>query len=172
VDVACFDLNGFEAFNARYGYERGDAVLEWFADLLVAEADRSPDGFVGRLGSDDFIVASGPGDAQPMAEAILAAFEAGIAGHHDPEDVARGTMGDFEDVAPRTIGLPGQEETAPRHALVSLAIGITSSLLHPAHSPQELLHASVQMVRTAKLRAGSRLVADLGLTDTPSAHQR
>jgi PleD family two-component response regulator len=149
VAVACLDLNGFEGFNTRYGYERGDTVLEWFADLLVAEADRRSDGFVGRLGSDDFIVVSAPGDAEPMAEAILATFEAGIAGHHDPEDVARGA-----------IGLPGEGQTPPRHPLVSLAIGITSSVLHPADYPQELLHAAVQMVRTAKLLAGSRLVVD------------
>jgi DNA-binding response OmpR family regulator len=149
VGLVCLDLNGFEAYNTRYGYDRGDAVLEWFADLLVAESDRRSDGFVGRLGSDDFIVMSTPADAEPLAEAILAAFEAGIAGHHDPGDVARGT-----------IDLPGEEATTPRHPVVSLAVGITSSLLHPEHYPQELLHAAVQMVRTAKLRAGSRLVVD------------
>jgi diguanylate cyclase (GGDEF)-like protein len=149
VAVACLDLNGFEAFNIRYGYERGDTVLEWFAGLLVTESDRRSDGFVGRLGSDDFIVMSTPADAQPLVEAILADFEAGIAGHHDPEDVARGT-----------IELPGEAETVPRHPVVSLAVGVTTSLLHPAGYPQELLHAAVQMVRTAKLRAGSRLVVD------------
>jgi diguanylate cyclase (GGDEF)-like protein len=149
VAVACLDLNGFECFNTRYGYGRGDTVLEWFADLLVTEADRRRDGFVGRLGSDDFIVISTPDDAKPLAEAILAAFDAGIAGHHDPEDVARGT-----------IELPDEEETAHRHAIVSLALGIATSVQHPAHYPQELLHAAVQMVRTAKLREGSRLVVD------------
>ena len=149
VAVTSLDLNGFEAFNIRYGYERGDTVLNWFADLLVAEADRRSDAFVGRLGSDDFIVVSAPVDAGPMAEAIMAAFEAGIAGHHDPEDAARGT-----------IGMPGEGQTPPRHPLVSLAIGITSSELHPVHYPQDLLHAAVQMVRTAKLMAGSRLVID------------
>jgi PleD family two-component response regulator len=149
VAVACLDLNGFEAFNTRYGYERGDTVLDWFADLLAAEADRRSDAFVGRLGSDDFIVVSAPADAEPMAEAIMAAFGADIAGHHDPEDAARGT-----------IGMPGEGQTPPRHPLVSLAVGITNSALHPGHYPQELLHAAVQMVRTAKLLAGSRLVID------------
>lgn len=149
VAVACLDLNGFEAFNTRYGYERGDSVLEWFADLLVTEADRRPDGFVGRLGSDDFIVISTPYDATPLAENVMAAFDAAIAGHHNPEDVARGT-----------IEVEGEDETRPRHPVVSLAIGIATSVQHPDHYPQDLLHAAVQMVRTAKLRAGSRLVVD------------
>jgi PleD family two-component response regulator len=148
VAVACLDINGLGHFNARYGYERGDALLEWFAGLLVAEAEQTPGTFVGRLGSDDFIVISSPDDARPMAEAIRAAFDAGVAAHHDPEDVARGA-----------IELPGAEG-AVRHPLTSIAIGITSSLLHPAEDLQELILSAVQMVRTAKLRSGSRVVVD------------
>ncbi len=147
IAVACLDLNGFEAFNAHYGYERGDTVLEWFADLLVTEAALHPDGFVGRLGSDDFIVLTPPLDAELLAAGVLGAFEAGIEAHHDPEDVARGELG-------------AREEGQHAPPLVSLAVGITTSLRHPTDFPQELLHAAVQMVRTAKLRSGNRLVID------------
>jgi diguanylate cyclase (GGDEF)-like protein len=149
VAVTCADLNGFEAFNIRYGYARGDTVLEWLAGLLMDEAKRHPNGFVGRLGSDDFILLSDPADAEAMADAVLAAFQAGIAEQHDPEDVAR-----------ESIPLPDEPETAARHPLVSLAIGVASSERHPDDYPGELLQAAVQMVRTAKLRSGNRLVVD------------
>jgi PleD family two-component response regulator len=148
VGVACLDVNGLGHFNARYGYERGDALLEWFAGLLVAEADQNPGSFVGRLGSDDFVVISAPEDALPMAEAVRHAFDAGVSAHHDPEDVARGT-----------IELP-DEELVARHPLPSVAIGITNSHLHPDEDLQKLILSAVQMVRTAKLRQQSRIVVD------------
>ncbi|MGH8993015.1 MAG: response regulator [Acidimicrobiia bacterium] len=148
VAVACLDLNGLSHFNARYGYERGDALLEWFAGLLAAETADVPGAFVGRLGSDDFVVIAPPDDAWPMAEAIRSAFEAGVAAHHDPEDVARGAM-----------ELPGAQAPV-RHPLTSVAIGISNSLLHPEEDLQELILSAVQMVRTAKLRSGNRVVVD------------
>ncbi|MGH9036943.1 MAG: GGDEF domain-containing response regulator [Acidimicrobiia bacterium] len=148
VAVACLDLNGFERFNTRYGHERGDDVLEWFADLLSEAPRERADVFVGRLGSDDFIVFSTPEDAKWVAESILTAFEAGVGAHHDPDDVARGTI---------ELGEGG---AVHRHDLLSVAIGCTSSLLHPAVDLQELLLSAVQMMRTAKLRHGSRVVVD------------
>ncbi len=149
VAVTCLDVNGLGYFNARYGYERGDTLLEWFAGLLAAEADETPGTFVGRLGSDDFILISAPDDALPLAEAIRAAFDAGSAAHHDPEDVAQGA-----------IELPGENDLAARHPLTSVAIGITNSGLHPGEDLQELILSALQMMRTAKLRSASRVVLD------------
>ncbi|MGH9004965.1 MAG: hypothetical protein ACRDYV_17725, partial [Acidimicrobiia bacterium] len=79
---------------------------------------------------------------------FLAALEAGVAAHHDPEDVARGAM-----------ELPGAQAPV-RHPLTSVAIGISNSLLHPEEDLQELILSAVQMVRTAKLRSGNRVVVD------------
>jgi DNA-binding response OmpR family regulator len=148
VAVTCLDVNGLGHYNARYGYEKGDALLGWFAGLLVAEAEETPGTFVGRLGSDDFIMISAPDDAPPMAESIRTVFEAGVGAHHDPEDVARGA-----------IELPGKD-VPERHPLTSVAIGITNSLLHPEEDLHHLILSAVQMVRTAKLRSGSRVVVD------------
>ena len=149
VAVTCLDVNGLGHFNARYGYERGDALLEWFAGLLVAEVDQTTGAFVGRLGSDDFIVISDPDDAWPMAEAIRAAFDAGVGAHHDPDDVTGGA-----------IELPGADDTSNRYPLASVAIGITNSGLHPDEDLQALVLSAVQMMRTAKLRSASRVVVD------------
>jgi hypothetical protein len=83
-----------------------------------------------------------------MAESIRTVFEAGVGAHHDPEDVARGA-----------IELPGKD-VPERHPLTSVAIGITNSLLHPEEDLHHLILSAVQMVRTAKLRSGSRVVVD------------
>jgi len=56
VAVGCLDLRRFESFNLRYGYDRGDDLLEWLAGLLVDGRRCFPGTFVGRLGSDDFVV--------------------------------------------------------------------------------------------------------------------
>ncbi|WP_198677664.1 bifunctional diguanylate cyclase/phosphodiesterase [Pseudidiomarina homiensis] len=55
--VLYFDLNFFKPFNDEYGYHRGDAVLQLFANLLEEYFPKSHH-FVGHVGGDDFIVIS------------------------------------------------------------------------------------------------------------------
>ncbi|WP_275541013.1 GGDEF domain-containing protein [Aliidiomarina maris] len=53
--VLYFDLNYFKPFNDEYGYQQGDAVIQWFASLLERQY-ASLGHFVGHVGGDDFIV--------------------------------------------------------------------------------------------------------------------
>lgn len=53
AELAYFDLDDFKAINDTYGHAAGDAVLEYFAGLLVT-CFRDADA-VGRLGGDEFV---------------------------------------------------------------------------------------------------------------------
>ncbi|MBP0447178.1 sensor domain-containing diguanylate cyclase [Roseomonas sp. SSH11] len=76
-----FDLDGFKAFNDRFGHEVADEALREVARLLRATL-RSSD-LLARLGSDKFAALLGGGgevDLAKVAERMRAAVEAGMAG--------------------------------------------------------------------------------------------
>ena len=63
-----FDLNGFKLINDSHGHPAGDAVLEHFAQQLLANVRDSD--IVGRLGGDEFgVILSHANQAQAQAKA-------------------------------------------------------------------------------------------------------
>src|SRR4051812_4935306 len=58
-DWACLycDVDQFKEFNDHYGFARGDELIIALARILVEVAEgTAPDGFVGHIGGDDFVM--------------------------------------------------------------------------------------------------------------------
>lgn len=53
VTIVYMDLNRFKWVNDTYGHEKGDELLKVFADVLMQTLGK--EGFVGRMGGDEFI---------------------------------------------------------------------------------------------------------------------
>src|SRR5688500_18205420 len=55
--AVCYaDLDHFKEFNDRYGYDRGDGVIQLLSRILRdIVKELSPSGFIGHIGGDDFI---------------------------------------------------------------------------------------------------------------------
>lgn len=55
--ILYFDLNNFKAYNDTYGFENGDKVIKFTADLLnkCIKSASAFNSFVGHIGGDDFI---------------------------------------------------------------------------------------------------------------------
>jgi len=142
VAVGCLDLRRFEGFNLRYGYDRGDDLLEWLAALLVDA--RRPDGgtFVGRLGSDDFVVIADPDVLRDLAARFEARYLDGIDTFYDPADVARNGI-DVIDDRGRTR----------RDPILSFSFGAALSSELPTPDPKALLELAVERSRSLRLRA-------------------
>ncbi|GAV32147.1 response regulator containing a CheY-like receiver domain and a GGDEF domain [Coriobacteriaceae bacterium EMTCatB1] len=86
--VIFFDIDGFRAFNSRYGHARGDLLIRHLAELLLeavnfAEPD---DAFIGHLGGDDFIVTCDPDKAEGIAHSVVASFDGSILDFYEDED--------------------------------------------------------------------------------------
>jgi DNA-binding response OmpR family regulator len=142
VAVGCLDLRRFESFNLRYGYDRGDDLLEWLAGLLVDARRCFPGTFVGRLGSDDFVIVAEPAVMRELAAGFETHYLEGIAGFYDPADVARDGIEVVDD-----------RGRARREPLLSFSFGaaLSSELVTP--HPKALLELAVERSRSLRLRA-------------------
>ena len=139
--VGCIDLRRFEVFNLRYGYERGDELLEWLAALLADVADRFPGTFVGRLGSDDFVVVAEVPAVEGFAETFRQAYASRIAEFYDAEDAARGC-----------IEVADERGVVRRHPLLYFSMGVALSREVKGIDEQALLELAVERGRWAKFR--------------------
>jgi diguanylate cyclase (GGDEF)-like protein len=88
------DIDFFKAFNDRYGFPRGDVAIRTVAETItrVVDEDGNPEGFVGHVGGDDFIVLTAPNNAESLAERIKEALEAEFAKLYEEEDRQRGSV--------------------------------------------------------------------------------
>ncbi|MGD8277947.1 MAG: diguanylate cyclase [Gemmatimonadota bacterium] len=86
--AVCYaDLDHFKEFNDRYGYNEGDRVIRVLARILRdVVKGRSPDGFVGHIGGDDFIFNVPLGNMRICCEEIIEVFDEIIPFQYTPED--------------------------------------------------------------------------------------
>lgn len=86
------DLSHFKAFNDRYGYARGNEVIQATAKMITeaVKGQGNDEGFVGHIGGDDFAVITSPERYEKICLAIIASFDKMILDFYDPEDRQRG----------------------------------------------------------------------------------
>jgi diguanylate cyclase (GGDEF)-like protein len=77
--VCYFDLDNFKPFNDYFGFSRGDQVLRFVSELLVANIDDQED-FIGHIGGDDFVAIFHSVNWQDTVERILQQFDDSIDG--------------------------------------------------------------------------------------------
>jgi GGDEF domain-containing protein len=86
------DLRHFKSFNDRYGYARGNEVIQVTAKIVteVAKAQENEEAFVGHIGGDDFVVITSHERYEKICLAIIDSFDKVILDFYDPEDRQRG----------------------------------------------------------------------------------
>jgi GGDEF domain-containing protein len=86
------DLSHFKAFNDRYGYARGNEVIQATAKMIIeaVKAQGDAGGFVGYIGGDDFAVITSPERYEKICLTIIDFFDKMILDFYDPEDRQRG----------------------------------------------------------------------------------
>jgi diguanylate cyclase (GGDEF)-like protein len=86
------DLSHFKAFNDRYGYARGNEVIQATAKMIteVVRAQGDEQGFVGHIGGDDFAVITSPERYEKICVAVIESFDKMILDFYDSEDRQRG----------------------------------------------------------------------------------
>jgi diguanylate cyclase (GGDEF)-like protein len=149
--VCHVDLDNFKAFNDRYGWLRGDDVIEFMASTLkyaAAEAGNPPP-FVGHVGGDDFVVICTPDQVEQFCRTTVERFDAGVIALHEPADVERGFLS--------VVDRQGHERYYP---LTSVSIGVATSERRHYTDHRDVVAVASEMKTVAKGRAGSAVAID------------
>ena len=101
------DIDNFKAYNDCYGYQRGDEVIRFTADLLRScSADIGAEhDFIGHIGGDDFCLLTSLEAGEILGQSIATRFEAEFERFLDDDDIERGHL----DVRSRQ----GGQQTVP-----------------------------------------------------------
>jgi GGDEF domain-containing protein len=109
VALARFNLQGFRAFNDRYGFPRGDRLLAHVAAVLSAVSHEEPGSFLAHYSGDDFGFLLSPDHAREAAARAVQGVAGTIREFYDPSDleaggvVGRGPRGALEVVPPAAL---------------------------------------------------------------------
>jgi diguanylate cyclase (GGDEF)-like protein len=137
--TACYvDLNHFKPFNDRYGYWKGDRVLELAAQLLRDVSDPLCD-FVGHIGGDDFLIVFQTAAWHDHVNVMMTRFNQEVVHHYQDEDVAAGGI-----VAENRRGQP------EFYSFVSMAVGAIIVPAGTAKTPTEVANAATRAKSAAK----------------------
>ena len=145
------DLDNFKAFNDKYGFLRGDRVIQMAARVLQDAAVEygGPGTFVGHVGGDDFVIVTELGKEQDIAPAALARFDARILEAYDEDDRAQGFI--------ETTSRQGELQRFP---VMSLSIGVATTERRVYSHHAEVIAIASEMKSFSKLTPGSSWAAD------------
>jgi diguanylate cyclase (GGDEF)-like protein len=149
--VCHVDLDNFKAFNDRYGWLRGDDVIELLAATLKlagAEAGPPPP-FIGHVGGDDFVVVCTPAQVETLCLTTLERFDAGVIALHEADDVERGYLA--------VVDRQGHERHFP---LTSVSIGVATTERRRYTDHRDVVAVANEMKAVAKARSGSIVAID------------
>lgn len=146
IFAVCYaDLDHFKEFNDRYGYNHGDRVILVLSRILrdVVRA-RSPRGFVGHIGGDDFIFTVPFADLDICCREVIEVFEELIPLQYTPEDQGRGSF----------LGKDrrGHPYEVP---LITLSIGVVTNNHRSFAHVAEISELATEMKAYAKTLPGS-----------------
>ncbi len=82
------DLDNFGSFNDKYGFARGDAVIQFTSDLFknALKAHACDDAFIGHTGGDDFVLLVPSDKAKPITDHIIDQFDREISTFYNSDD--------------------------------------------------------------------------------------
>jgi diguanylate cyclase (GGDEF)-like protein len=145
------DLDYFKAYNDHYGFIRGDRAIQALARLLteVVHEAAGPQGFVGHVGGDDFIVIVEPEIAEDLAKKIVERFDEQSVALYDSIDRDRGG-----------IEVPDRQGNKKLFPLLALSVGVATTLNRRFSHYGEAVSIATEMKQFAKRTPTSSYAVD------------
>ena len=146
--VAYFDLNHFKPYNDIYGYEQGDQVIKWVAQLLQKHLTGCSN-FVGHIGGDDFVVifdlsAGNAGLVDNSCKNVIELFDRDIIQFYHEEHIKLGG-----------IKAVNREGHPTFFSLLSIAVGVVSPDAKLCESHHDVALLATEAKKEAKRFGGS-----------------
>lgn len=151
IAFCLLDLDNFKVFNDRYGYARGNEVIQTTAGVIKAAVAEygADDDFTGHIGGDDFVVITSPARYVVICNRIIDMFDRALPDLYDAEDRDRGCLpGKTRQ---------GQEICFP---LISISIGVVTNERRRFTNYLQISEAAAELKEHAKSLAGSIFVVD------------
>jgi len=145
------DLSNFKAFNDRYGYVKGNEVIQVTADIVTekVKTEGNEGDFVGHIGGDDFVVITSPERYEKICRAIIDSFDKRVSALYDPEDRQRGYI--------RGETRQGQMASFP---IMTMAISVVTNQYYPLQNHIQVSEIAAEMKNYAKSFSHSTFVVD------------
>ena len=145
------DIDNFKAFNDYFGYQKGDEIITYLANILTKAVEKLgvKEDFVGHIGGDDFVLITAPSRGQFMAKYIIDEFDKGALFLLSEEDVKRG----YFEVRDR------QGEIA-RITLMSITIALVVSTDNKIEHFAEINDIATELKRYGKKIKGSVVIKE------------
>jgi diguanylate cyclase (GGDEF)-like protein len=148
--VLYVDLDNFKTYNDKYGFVRGDRLIQGTARMIQdAVMATDGDGFVGHVGGDDFVAVVDPAMAEDFAKRVCERFDQDRSLYYEDEDLDRGFV--------RMEDRKGVEQDIP---LVSVSIGIATTAKRAFAHYGEAVAVATEMKQFAKRDGGSSYAVD------------
>ncbi len=92
--ILYLDLDNFKIYNDAYGFENGDKVIKFTANIInkIVKNSSSNNSFVGHIGGDDFIcvIDSSIENCNQICKQIIESFDNGVLPYFSDKDSKRG----------------------------------------------------------------------------------
>ena len=149
--VAYTDLDNFKAYNDKYGFQKGDEVILFTADILLEALKSQGDSkdFIGHIGGDDFVVISSPEVIQNIGNEIIRLLDKGIGRFYSKEDCDSGY-----------IVTKDRQGISQKFPVVSISISVVNNLRHAFTNIGEIVKIVTELKKFAKQKEGSCLAID------------
>ncbi len=145
------DLSNFKAFNDRYGYVKGNEVIQVTANIVaeMVKTEGNEGDFVGHIGGDDFVVITSPERYEKVCRAIIDSFDKRVSDFYDLEDRQRGYIhGETRQ---------GQRASFP---IMTMAIAVVTNQYCPLQNHIQVGEIAAEMKNYAKSFSHSTFVVD------------
>lgn len=146
--VLYLDLDNFKAYNDKYGFNKGDEVLQHTAQVLASSTLKlgNHDDFVGHIGGDDFVIVSSPDKAEQISQAICTAFDASIGSFYNEVDRTQHKI--------ISVNRKGQPEEFP---LISISIAVVTNDKKELTSMPQIAQLAAELKKYAKSKPAGEL---------------
>ena len=149
--VCYIDLDKFKAYNDKYGFEHGDAVIRETARILIraTQEEGRQDDFIGHIGGDDFVVITIPESVDKICKKIIDDFEKTAPSFYNETDRKKGYIIAHDR--------KGQEQKIP---LLSVSIGVVTNEFRKIEHVAQIGEIGAELKALAKGMERSNYVKD------------
>ena len=149
--IVFIDLDNFKSYNDKYGFEKGDEVLLYTANLLKRGLKEycNNDDFLGHIGGDDFIIFTTEDTVDSLCCFLIEHFDTEIKDFYSPEDRNAGGI--------MAHDRSGQERWFP---LISVSLAVLDCTAETGKDMKEISGKVAQLKQYAKSKPGSVCVRD------------